>query len=205
DYGFQLYWMGKELGSLDQELERYSIALGRLKQEHVHSLNEMYRQAVSNLLGRSENPCRLVGYNYDEEVMVPLLFEANNVNALAQIYLHKLILCYLFQDYSPCIAHAALAEKYLSGVAGTPAVPVFHLYDSLAKLVLLPETQEPERESLLRKVLANQEKMKLCAHHAPMNYLHKFYLVEAERARVLGRDGEAREYYDQAITLAQEH
>ena len=43
--------------------------------------------------------------------------------------------------------------------------------------------------------------MKLWAQHAPMNYLHKFYLVEAERASVLGNDGEAREYYDKAITL----
>ena len=38
-----------------------------------------------------------------------------------------------------------------------------------------------------------------------MNYLHKFYLVEAERARVLGNESEAREYYDQAIDLAREH
>jgi len=38
-----------------------------------------------------------------------------------------------------------------------------------------------------------------------MNYQHKFYLVEAERARVLGQDGQAREYYDQAIELAIEN
>ncbi len=31
--------------------------------------------------------------------------------------------------------------------------------------------------------------MKNWAQHAPMNFLHKFYLVEAERARVLGNDG----------------
>src|SRR5262249_21167836 len=55
------------------------------------------------------------------------------------------------------------------------------------------------------KVSANQEKMQLWTQHTPMNFLHKFYLVEAERARVLGRDGEAREYYDEAITRAQEN
>ena len=38
-----------------------------------------------------------------------------------------------------------------------------------------------------------------------MNYLHKFYLVETERDRVLGNDKDAREYYDKAITLAQEN
>ncbi|MEG4293487.1 SpoIIE family protein phosphatase [Microcoleus sp. C2C3] len=47
--------------------------------------------------------------------------------------------------------------------------------------------------------------METWAKHAPMNYLHKFYLVEAERDRVLGNDKDAREYYDKAITLAQEN
>ncbi|MCP4994148.1 MAG: hypothetical protein GY934_10260, partial [Gammaproteobacteria bacterium] len=38
-----------------------------------------------------------------------------------------------------------------------------------------------------------------------MNFQHKYLLVEAELARVLGNDGQAREYYDQAIELAHEH
>ena len=38
-----------------------------------------------------------------------------------------------------------------------------------------------------------------------MNHAHKFHLVEAERARVMGHDSDAREYYDQAIDLAREH
>src|SRR5215468_2816540 len=38
-----------------------------------------------------------------------------------------------------------------------------------------------------------------------MNFLHKFHLVEAERARVEGRGAEAREHYDTAIALAQQH
>ena len=38
-----------------------------------------------------------------------------------------------------------------------------------------------------------------------MNYRHKWYLVEAEWARVLEREGEARVAYDHAIDLAQQH
>jgi hypothetical protein len=38
-----------------------------------------------------------------------------------------------------------------------------------------------------------------------MNFLHKYYLVEAERHRVLGNIVEAMELYDRAITLAKEH
>ncbi|NES25086.1 MAG: GAF domain-containing protein [Symploca sp. SIO3E6] len=38
-----------------------------------------------------------------------------------------------------------------------------------------------------------------------MNHGHKFYLVEAERYRVLGQKAKAIDYYDRAIALAQEN
>jgi class 3 adenylate cyclase len=82
---------------------------------------------------------------------------------------------------------------------------VFRFYESLAQLALFSEAAAPEQKRILRRVAANQKKVKKWAGHAPMNYQHKFYLVEAERARVLGHAQAAREYYDQAISLAHEN
>ncbi|NOT53998.1 MAG: AAA family ATPase, partial [Deltaproteobacteria bacterium] len=204
-YGFQAFWMGAELNSLEHEMAKYSEVMRRLKQDQMLKLNEIYRQLVLNFLGRANNPCRLVGESYDEDTALPLLLQANDVNTLCFIYSSKLVLCYLFRDYHRAVEHAAVAEKYLAGLVGTAAIPAFYMYDSLARLAIFPNTSEPEQKSILEKVVANQEKMKLWAQHAPMNFQHKFALVEAERARVLGNDRDAREYYDQAITLAQEH
>lgn len=202
---FQAYWIGRELTELEGEMRKYGAAIDQLKQETILHLNNLFRQAVLNLTGQGENPCRLIGESYDEGLMVPLLLEAKNVNALCMVYLHKLVLCYLFHDYTQATDHALRTEKYLQGTQGTPAVPIFHYYDSLVRLAIFPDTHESGQNDLLDKVVANQEKMKNWARHAPMNYLHKFYLVEAERARVSGNESEAREYYDQAIDLAREH
>jgi predicted ATPase/signal transduction histidine kinase len=204
-YAFQAYWVGKELTGLEQEMAKYSKVICELKQGTILNLNELFRQAVLNLLGKAENPCLLNGTSYSEETMLPLLLKANNLNALCMVYLQKLVLCYLFCDYSQAVAHAAATEKYLQGTQGTSAVPAFHYYESLACLAVFPNIDESRQKGLLDKVAANQGKMKNWAKHAPMNYLHKFYLVEAEHARVLGNDGEAREYYDKAIILAQEN
>ena len=38
-----------------------------------------------------------------------------------------------------------------------------------------------------------------------MNHEHKFYLVEAERHGIMGRDPKAMDFYDRAINLAKEH
>lgn len=63
----------------------------------------------------------------------------------------------------------------------------------------------PEDEDHLDKVIANQNKLAEWATHAPVNYLHKVYLVEAEYARVIGNDKDARDYYERAMDLAREH
>ncbi len=47
--------------------------------------------------------------------------------------------------------------------------------------------------------------MKQWAQHAPMNFQHKYDLVEAEKARVLGQLWEAVEYYEKAIAGAREN
>lgn len=203
-YLFKAYWIGNELTWLEREIVKYNETIDQFKKDFIRDLNRLYRQVVLNLLGRSEDPCCLVGESYDEAKMLPLWLKANNRNAICHIYLNKLILCYLFQAYSRAAEHAVRTEEYLDSLSGTVAIPPFYLYDSLAKLAVWFDTQESERERLLEKVAANQKKMELWAHHAPMNCLHKFYLVEAERARVLGNESEAREYYDRAIDLARE-
>ncbi len=83
-------------------------------------------------------------------------------------------------------------------------VPVFHFYDSLARLDVFSASSKAEKKRILKKVAANQKKMKKWATYAPMNFQHKFYLVEAERTRVLGNVKDAKEYYEQAIALAHE-
>lgn len=47
--------------------------------------------------------------------------------------------------------------------------------------------------------------MQKWARNAPMNYLHKFYLVEAERYRIKGKIEQASKDYDRAIKLAKIH
>ena len=203
-YCFHAFWVGMNLQEFERELEKYITIFRQLKQEHMRSLTEIYAQSVTNLQGKTQDPCRLVGERYDEDMMLPMLREAGNSNALAMVYINKTILFFLFRDFSHALEQTHLAEPHLSGIIGCPAVPVFYLYDSLTHLAMLSEVQPSRREEILEKVVANQEKLQACAKSAPMNYLHKYYLVEAERARVQKEEDAARRYYDQAIDIARE-
>lgn len=198
------YVTGKELAVVEQEVTaEYSGEIVRvLKQGAAWYLFGIYGQVLRNLRVPTDEPWRLNGERFDEEKMLQLFLESNNVFALGYFYCNKLPLCYLFHAYPQAVESANLGEKYLEGITGNILVAVFYFYDSLARLAVFPDAPKPEQKRLLKKVASNQKKMKKWAHHAPMNHLHKFYLVEAECARVLGKDETAREYYDKAIALA---
>ncbi|MBW4546311.1 MAG: AAA family ATPase [Symplocastrum torsivum CPER-KK1] len=198
------YWSGSELKSLEQEMARYSKAIAHIHQEAALTWHQIFHQAVSNLLGFAENPCRLIGEAYNEDQLLPLHIEAKERTATHYIFLNKLILCYLFGEFSQAVENATQAEQYLYGVKGSLVVPLFYFYDSLAQLAIYPSSPHSQQEHLLRKVMNNQEKMRSWADHAPMNFQHKYELVEAEKARVLGEYWQAMDYYDRAIAGAKE-
>jgi predicted ATPase/signal transduction histidine kinase len=199
------YFIGRELTELEQEIATFSKGLVQLRQEAALNYNQIIHQAVLNLLGRSENPCRFIGEAYNEEKMLPFHLEANDRNGLHYFHLHKVIICYLFGEVNQALEHSIQAEQYLDGVTGMINVPLFYFYDSLVRLRVCSDALTSEQEQHLVKINSNQDKMKLWAHHAPMNFLHKFYLVEAEKFRILGQTVEAIDYYDRAIALAKDH
>ncbi|KOP25401.1 serine/threonine protein kinase [Hapalosiphon sp. MRB220] len=199
------YLIGKDLTELEHEISIYSNAISQIKQERIYHWSAIYQQSVLNMLGAMENPCRLIGEAYNEEKMLRLHLETNDTVGLLYLYFNKLYLCYLFQDFPQALENSNFAEKYLSGGMGQLIFPLFHFYTSLVHLSMYFDVEESKQKQILDKVAVNQEKFRKWTHHAPMNYLHKYYLVEAEKHRVLNEYLEAMDNYDHAIALAKKH
>ncbi len=204
-YVYHSYFLGKNLANLEQETAEYINAIAQFKQTSPLNWHKLYHQAMLNLMGTSENPCRLVGEAYDEAQMLPIHQAAKDRTIIYQLYLHKLILYYLFGEYEQAVAYAVLAEGYLNSAIATLRGALFHWYDSLARLAIYPNVSPSEQKQLLKKVATNQEKLKRWARYAPENYSHKYYLVEAERYRLLERINLARDNYERATELAKVH
>ncbi|MBD1827522.1 AAA family ATPase [Microcoleus vaginatus GB1-A2] len=202
---YNSYCMGLELAVVEREAAKYSDTIQKLKQKRNFHYININRQRVLNLMGQSKNPCRLIGDFYDESKRLPLDIEANDQTLLFHTYLEKLTLCYLFGEYEEALDNAALAEKYIDSAAGMLTTTLFYFYDSLARVAVYSSFSKNQQKRLSQKVQSNQKKFKKWAHYAPMNHLHKFYLVEAERHRVQGSEVVAMDYYKKAIALAKEH
>ena len=206
------YFVGSPLTEIEREMPPYNKLIGQFKQQNISHYHEILRQAILNLRRNFNNfsaspPWLLAADVYNEEQMLSQHQQANDYAALILLYIHKSYLCYLFYEYSQAATNLRMQELYSARVPSPKVLTnVRNLYSSLISLAVLSENHETsERKPLLRKITANQKKMKKWARHAPMNCQHKWELVEAERMRVLEKDADAMDYYDKAIQGAREN
>lgn len=204
EYVIYLFFSGENLETVNQKAIPCFELVESFKQDLGIYYIRIARQVVLTLLDNTTNKFSLTGDSFNEETMLPLVIATGWKTLLCCFYLFKLILAYLFKDYAAALAHAKLAEVNLEGVLGLIMAYEFKFYHSLVLLALCPKLNDSEREQYLSQVELHQETMRYKAFHAPMNYQHKYDLVEAEKARVLGLKLEAMEYYDRAIQGAKE-
>ncbi|MEG4115074.1 MULTISPECIES: AAA family ATPase [unclassified Microcoleus] len=205
NYCMQSFVIGKGLLETNRDMTEYSEIMRQFKQGVPLTLNQVFQQSVLNLMGRSVNPCRLIGESYNEESGLPEHGAVNDGNGVFVAYLNKLILCYLFSEYTRAFEALIVAERYLVCATASPLVPLYYLYTSLVKLATYSESSAQTQIESLDEITENLKKMEQWAHYAPMNYLHKCHLLQAEKARVLGQLLEAEEFYEQAIQGARDN
>ena len=192
EYVMYLFFSGENLEVVNNKALPYVEILESFKQPLGIYYIKIARQVVLNLLGEAPNNFNLTGSSFDEKTMLPAVKKADWSMLLCCFHLFKFILAYLFKNYPLAIQESQQAKIYLQGVFGMMMAYEYNFYHSLLLLQTCPE-------NFLNQLESNQKIMQEKAHFAPMNFQHKYHLIEAEKARVLGQKLEAMEYYDQAI------
>jgi PAS domain S-box-containing protein len=200
-----LYFLGRELSSLEQEISGYETLLSQLKQQTTLNWLYIYHQNILNLIGRATEPCHLVGEVYNIDAMLPIHIQKGDRIAIHMLYFHQLVLCYLFENYHLAIDHAAQVRLYEDAAIGVRSYAVFYFYDSLVNLAVYAHLAIADQQQAMAKVEANLGRIQSWAEHAPMNFRHQQHLIEAERYRVLGQVLTAMDCYDLAIAEAREN
>ena len=204
-YCAHLFFNGEHLDYVQEQQKHYIDFADKFSQEHQFYLLKIIGQLVANLRGITDNSLILTGEFLNEGEAIAYLTKINNLMSLFRVFFAKTLLCYLFKDYENAIIYAKTALNNSIHVQGNISFNNHVYYYSLALLAQYFQETEEKQQQYLKQVEENQEKMKYWAQHCPMNYQHKYDLVEAEKARVLGQSFSAMEYYDLAIDGAKEN
>ena len=207
-YCSHLFFTGDYLEDVQEQQKQYIEFIGNFEQKHQFYLAKVIAQLVANLSAQSADRLILIGEFLNEVEIIPYFQKINNLISMFSVYFAKSMLCYLFKDYERALEHAITGAKYSIFVQ---AEIIFTEHNFYYCLILLAQYfqensgDESKQQQYLKQVEENQQKMKYWAFHCPMNYQHKYDLVEAEKARVLGQSFSAMEYYDLAIDGAKEN
>lgn len=204
-YCIQAFLCGRPLERVAEETRAYSELYRQFKQTTNFNYNEVFRQAMLNLIGRSSDPVKLTGEAYDEDRMLAQNQERSDKTGTFFIHFNKLLLCYYFRRYEDARYHALEARKLLDAVLAKFEIPNYHFYEALTLIALAEKSRGRERLMLIARSRYDILRLKRWSRFAPENYRHKYDLCAAELARIQGRENDARLAYDRAAAGASEN
>ncbi|MCP4754388.1 MAG: AAA family ATPase [Proteobacteria bacterium] len=202
------FFAGRNLEETARDMRESGSRVERLKERASVESIRVFHQTVLNLKGENSDPTRLIGRAYDEREVSLQEREAEYFSPMINIHLCKAILCYLFEDFVRSNDYLDLAErerKRNHRNLGLFLETLITFYRILARLAIYPQIPDGDKENVMAEVLACRDRIKTWAERAPMNHLHRYRLVEAEIARVLGRRDQAEKSYAEAVELAAEN
>ncbi|OCQ98009.1 serine/threonine protein kinase [Oscillatoriales cyanobacterium USR001] len=185
---------GHNLELVEEKYSKYIQLVDSFKQNSSLIALKIFKQFVLNIRGGAANNNTLIGEAFNEKECLLYLQETHSYSSLATLYVAKTILLYLFKDYDGAVTNAALAKQHISSLGGMNFVSEHNFYQSLSILAQYAQTN-----TQLEIVEENQKLLLNWASFAPCNFQHKYELVEAEKARVLGENEKATDLYEKAI------
>ncbi len=192
---------GDPLTRLMEEIDAGRQFAIRLKNRTTVDRFQLMKQYILNLQGKTRGRHTFNDRGFDEARF--LENAAERPAAVCEYSIYKLQSLYLHERSADALEMAEEAEKRMARRAGSLASVEHNLYYSLAICALLPSGGKAERSLFREKLEANQKQLKTWADNCPENFLHKYLLVEAEKARIEGRSWEAVTLYANAIEEAE--
>lgn len=205
NYNKHSFYSGKQLEVIEKEIKTNLIRLQKIKQSFSINWVNIWGQFIQNMQGKSKDPVKLSGDFCNEDEMVLILKRIGDMLGMVFFYISKMILNYNFGNYFTAVQYGKKVEENLAGASATMDIAMYYFYDSLSRLAVYSTLTKDEQNEVLFRINNNLAMMKTWSKLAPMNFLHKFYLVQAELCRVTENYSEAIEYYDKSIELAKKN
>ncbi|MBF0317418.1 MAG: AAA family ATPase [Nitrospirae bacterium] len=199
-----MFYYGKSLHELEEELPKLiEFSLKRQNRWAVDLITGV-EIIVANLHGKTDGVFR------HNEITEEEYLHQCNVNANSQVlciyYILKMQVLYLHGEVGEALEVSREVEKRIISVATQSLLPTaeYRFYHALVVASLYTDASEKDKTQYMQQLLSSQKQMWIWAEGCKENFLHKYYLISAEIARITGQGMDAVDLYEQSIQLAKE-
>lgn len=195
-------FLGEPLTELHQECLSNRTFCGRLKHTSLLIYTILFQRFASALMELTDDVSDLDQKVCDEDTL-----KKGNITILADFYLLQIQLAYLLGDYTKTLAIADKIQKLMDGHTkkGQINAADYYFYHSLSITASYADLLPKLKRKYLKILKKNQNRLKKWSSYCDANFLHKYLLIEAERARITGQHYKAIPLWDQAIQSAKEN
>jgi serine/threonine protein kinase len=173
----------------------------RVMVAHFHCVLE--RQLARALAGLTRAPLSLSDDTFDEERDLAFVCRTNNSTQIGYYHICRLKLNYYHGEMRQALTHAERALAVLPSFKGTPGEIDLVFFRGLTLARLAAESEGAARAGYLDATRAVRTTLSRWTNDCPANFEHKICLLDAEIARVEGRDAEAYLLFSQAARSAE--
>ncbi|MEK7256222.1 MAG: hypothetical protein AAB316_15830, partial [Bacteroidota bacterium] len=175
----------------------------------VNSIRAM-RMFVLNLMDESGDETTFIspaatGEDWTEARFLAQCTADRDYYSICIYHVFKAKILYLYDRCEEALQALEAAKPMIAVLSGHAAsLATYHFTQSLVLLAQHSKGTPEQQAASLEQVAVSQALFKTWAENCPANFEHKYLLIEAERARVEGREFEAVWFYNESVKSAQQ-
>ncbi len=197
---FNSFYQGRSLKHILSKISKDLVFNRKAKNQFSIDLLLGIQILIFNLTAFTERKTDF--YNEDMTEEKYLIKHEEHENILCYYFILKAQALYIYGKPAESLQYSIKAKKLINSILGVVTVVDNNFYYSLSMTALYLEASKSEQTEYWQKILENQQQMQIWTNNCTENFLHKYLLVEAEIARITGKDSEALDLYSQAVTNA---
>ncbi|HOS39091.1 MAG TPA: AAA family ATPase, partial [Spirochaetota bacterium] len=196
------YHAGYPLDELQTDFIEFLSQIRAMKQYVTMNSNLSYICFIANISGNTISADSFDSEYATDEQHAWNMTSENAQTSLCQYNILRAQALYLYCQYERALPFVERAQRDHQHMMGCFHVAELNCTHSLILAALCDSADGDRRTEFLNAIRENQRTMKKWSDNCPANFLHKYLLVEAERARLDGNNAVATDLYDAAIESA---
>ena len=195
---------GGNLSKLETQVLETCRTMRSLNQLQTLNLNYIIRRNVLAFLDEEETDVEAEKDVPSEEEIIAIWESENASVYLGIYYTYRLLSNYYHGEFASGLINFESAIVHEQSLSSLIAIKDLYFYGTLTLLALYPKASKSQKRKTRKHLKQCMKKFKKWARSAPMNNEYRIKLIEAEWARVSGKDINAQNGYDCAIAMAKE-